>query len=218
MTDTVGSALVGDESLLAQNWWALALRGVLGIIAGLIALFLPDVTLAALLLLFAAYMLVDGVFAMVAGLRAARRQERSWPLFLEGVVGILAGIIAIVWPGITLLALVYLVGAWAIVSGVLLIAGAFRPEARREWLLALGGVISVIWGVLIMLASIAGALALAWLFGAYALAFGIVLLMEAFRLRRRYRGFEPATRAVFRGSAEAEGTPPTGHRSGPSRG
>ena len=218
MTDTVGSALVGDASLLARNWWALALRGVLGILAGLIALFLPDVTLAALVLLFAAYMLVDGVFAMVAGLRAARRQERSRPLFLEGVAGILAGTIAIVWPGITLLALVYLVGAWAIVSGVLLIAGAFRPEARREWLLALGGVISVIWGVLIMLAPIAGALALAWLFGAYALAFGIVLLMEALRLRRRPRGFEPATRAAFRRSAEAEGTPPTGHRSGPSRG
>jgi uncharacterized membrane protein HdeD (DUF308 family) len=217
MTDTVGSPLVGDDRLLARNWWALALRGVLGIVVGLIALFLPDVTLAALVLLFAAYMLVDGVFAMVAGFRAAGRQERSWPLFLEGVAGILAGIVAIVWPAITLLAPVYLVGAWAIVSGVLLIAGAFRPEARREWLLALGGVISVIWGVLIMIAPVAGALALAWLFGAYTLAFGIVLLIVAFSLRRRQRAFEPARRAAATRSLEAEAAPPTGHGPGPSR-
>lgn len=196
MTGTVEGALVGHESLLVRNWWALALRGVLGIIAGLIALFLPNVTLAALVLLFAAYMLVDGVFAMVAGLRAARRHERSWPLFLEGIAGILAGVIAIVWPGITLLALVYLVGAWAIVSGVLLIAGAFRPEAQREWLLALGGVISVIWGILIMMAPVAGALALAWLFGAYALAFGVVLLIESLRLRRQHQRAEPLARAA----------------------
>ena len=128
-----------------QDWWALALRGALAIIAGLIALFFPGVTLTAFILLFTAYLLVDGVFALIAGFRAARRHERSWPLFLEGVADIAAGLVAFFWPGIALLALVYLVAFWAIVSGVFLIATAFRPSGRREWLLALGGAISVIF-------------------------------------------------------------------------
>src|ERR671910_2417211 len=92
-----------------QDWWALALRGVLGIIAGLIALFFPGITLATFVLLFTAYLLVDGAFALIAGFRAARRDERSWPLFLEGVADIVAGVVAFFWPAITLLVLVFLV-------------------------------------------------------------------------------------------------------------
>jgi uncharacterized membrane protein HdeD (DUF308 family) len=179
-----------------QDWWALALRGALAIIAGLIALFFPGVTLTAFILLFTAYLLVDGVFALIAGFRAARRQERSWPLFLEGVADIAAGLVAFFWPGIALLALVYLVAFWAIVSGVFLIAMAFRPSGRREWLLALGGVISVIFGVLLVFAPIPGAVVLAWWFGAYALAFGIVLLIVAFRLRRQRERPEPVVHAA----------------------
>jgi uncharacterized membrane protein HdeD (DUF308 family) len=124
MLDTVES--------FAQPWWALALRGVLGIMVGLIALFFPGVTLTALVLLLAAYLLVDGVFAIAAGVQAARQHERSWPLFLEGVADIVAGLIAFFWPAITLLALVYLTGFWAIVSGVLLIASAFRPPVATN--------------------------------------------------------------------------------------
>jgi uncharacterized membrane protein HdeD (DUF308 family) len=178
MADTVGS-------LAARYWWALALRGVLGAIVGLIALFFPDVTLAALVLLFAAYMLVDGVLAIAAGVQAARRHERSWPLFLEGVVDVAAGLIAFFWPAITLLVLVYVIGFWAILSGLLMIAAALRPPNRHEWLLALAGVLSVIFGSLLLIAPVAGAVVLAWWFGAYAFAFGIVLLILAFRLRRR---------------------------------
>jgi uncharacterized membrane protein HdeD (DUF308 family) len=188
MLDTVES--------LAQHWWALALRGVLGIMVGLIALFFPGVTLAALVLLLAAYLLVDGVFAIAAGVQAARQHERSWPLFLEGVADIVAGLIAFFWPAITLLALVYLTGFWAIVSGVLMIASAFRPPRRREWLLALAGALSVIFGVLILFAPIAGAVVLAWWFGAYAFAFGVVLLILAFRLHRRARRPDAVARAA----------------------
>jgi uncharacterized membrane protein HdeD (DUF308 family) len=179
-----------------QDWWALALRGALAIIAGLIALFFPGVTLTAFILLFTAYLLVDGVFALIAGFRAARRHERSWPLFLEGVADIAAGLVAFFWPGIALLALVYLVAFWAIVSGVFLIATAFRPSGRREWLLALGGAISVIFGVMLVFAPIPGAVVLAWWFGAYALAFGVVLLVGAFRLRRQRQHPEPLARAA----------------------
>ena len=96
-------------------------------------------TLTALVLLLAAYLLVDGAFAIAAGVQAARQHERSWPLFLEGVADIVAGLIAFFWPAITLLALVYLTGFWAIVSGVLMIASAFRPPRRHEWLLTLAG-------------------------------------------------------------------------------
>jgi PAS domain S-box-containing protein len=114
----MATSIENADMMLAEEWWTLALRGVLAIIVGLIALFFPGVTLAAFVLLFAAYMLVDGIFALIAGFRAARRHERSWPLFLEGVADILAGVIAFFWPGITLLVLVFLVGFWAIFSGV----------------------------------------------------------------------------------------------------
>jgi uncharacterized membrane protein HdeD (DUF308 family) len=178
MLDTV-------ESHAARYWWALALRGALGIIVGLIALFFPGVTLAALVLLLAAYLLVDGAFTIAAGVQTARRHERSWPLFLEGIADIAAGLIAFFWPGITLLALVYVTAFWAIVSGILMIALAFRPR-RHEWLLMLAGVLSVI----------AGALVLAWWFGAYAFAFGVVLLILAFRLHRRAGRPDVVARAV----------------------
>lgn len=192
MADTTDTA----DMILAEEWWTLALRGVLAIIVGLIALFFPGVTLAAFVLLFAAYMLVDGIFALIAGFRAARRHERSWPLFLEGVADIVAGVIAFFWPGITLLVLVLLVGFWAIFSGVMMIAAAFRRAGRREWLLALGGLLSVIFGVLVLIAPITGAVVLAWWFGAYAIAFGIVLLILAFRWRRQGRPTEPVARAA----------------------
>jgi uncharacterized membrane protein HdeD (DUF308 family) len=148
-------------------------------------------------------MLVDGIFAIAAGFQAAQRQERSWPLFLEGVVDILAGIIAFFWPAITLLVLVFVVAFWAIVSGILLIAAPFGPPGRREWLLALGGilsvifgVLSVIFGVLLLMAPITGALVLALWFGAYAVAFGVVMLIVAFRLRSQHRRAEHLARAA----------------------
>lgn len=181
---------------LAKHWWALALRGVLGIIVGLIALLFPGLTLAALILLLAAYLLVDGVFTLAAGVQAARKHERSWPLLLEGAADIAACLIAFFWPAITLLALVYVIGFWAIVSGILMIASAFRPLRRPEWLLTLAGALSVIFGVLILLAPMAGALVLAWWFGAYALVFGVVLLILAFRLHGRARRPDAMPRAV----------------------
>jgi uncharacterized membrane protein HdeD (DUF308 family) len=184
------------DMMLAEDWWALALRGVLAVIVGLIALFFPGVTLTAFVLLFAAYMLVDGIFALIAGLRAASRHERSWPLFLEAAADIVAGVIAFFWPAITLLVLVFLVSFWAIFSGVMMIAAAFRPAGRREWLLALGGLLSVIFGILVLIAPITGAVVLALWFGAYAVAFGIVLLILAFRLRRHGRRIEPVARTA----------------------
>ena len=186
--------LVNDamSALLAQNWWAIALRGVCAILFGLIALFMPGVTILALVLLFAAYMLVDGILAIVAAVRAARHHERWGWLILEGVVDLIAGGIAVVWPLVTVLAFVYLFGAWAIISGALLFVAGFRLNLEHgRWLMKLGGIISIVWGILLMLWPFVGALVLTWWMAGYALFFGVALLVLAFRLRSRRRALVP---------------------------
>jgi uncharacterized membrane protein HdeD (DUF308 family) len=174
------------SAVLARNWWVLAIRGVLGIAVGLIALVLPAATMLALVLVFAAYMLVDGVFAIMAAVRAAREHERWGLLVLEGVADIVAGVIAVVWPGITVLAFVLLVAAWAIVSGGLMLVAGYRLNIEHgRWWLLLAGALSVAYGVLLVVAPMIGALVLTWWFGAYALLFGVALLVLAFRLKAR---------------------------------
>ena len=175
--------------VLSRNWWALALRGVAAIVFGLLAFILPSITLTALILLFSAYMLVDGVFAIVAAVRAEERDTRWWLLLAEGVLGVLAGIVAFVWPGLTALALLYLVAAWSIITGILQIVGAIRlrREIEGEWALILGGVLSVIFGVLLAVLPGPGILALLWLIGAYALVSGVLLIILAFRVRNEPR-------------------------------
>ena len=173
-------------SLLARNWWAIALRGVMGIAFGLIALIFPGATMLSLVLLFSAYMLVDGALTIAAAIRAARRHERWGLLLLEGVVNIVTGVLAFVWPGITLFVFVLLVAIWALISGSLLLASAFRLKADHgRWWLALGGIASIIYGALLLVAPLIGAIVLTWWLGAYALVFGIALLIAAFKLRAR---------------------------------
>ena len=174
------------SAALARNWWAVALRGVFAILFGLMALFLPGATLGSLVLLFAVYMLVDGVFAMVAGLRAAAHHARWGLLILEGVVDLLAGAATLVLPGLTVLVAITVLGIWAVVSGALLIVAAFRLHAQHgRWLLALSGLVSLVWGVVLYLSPVAGALVLTWWLGGYALAFGVLLLVLAVRLHGR---------------------------------
>jgi uncharacterized membrane protein HdeD (DUF308 family) len=178
------------STLLARNWWALALRGLFAVLFGLAALFWPGITLAALILLFGAYALVDGVFAIVAAVRAAEQHGRWGLLLLEGIFGILVGLLTFVWPGLTALVLLYFIAAWALVTGVFEIVAAvrLRREIEGEWALILGGVISVIFGVLLVVLPAAGLLALVWLIGVYALVFGILLIILSFRLRRQTSG------------------------------
>ncbi len=172
--------------VLIRNWWAFALRGALGILLGLAAFLFPGITLGALVLLFGAYAVVDGVLAIVAGVRAAERRERWGVLLLEGIAGIAAGVLAFVWPALTALVLLYLVAAWSILRGVLKIAAAIRLRRtiQGEWLLGLNGAFSVLFGVLLIVMPAIGLLTLVWLVGAYAGIFGALLLGLAFRLRR----------------------------------
>jgi uncharacterized membrane protein HdeD (DUF308 family) len=167
-----------------RNWWAVALRGVLGILFGLVCLVLPGPTILSLVLLFAAYMLVDGAFAIVSAVRAARRRHRWGWLAFEGVTSIIAGLIAMLWPGLTLIAFIVLMAVWAILSGGLMIGAAIRfSPAHGRWWMVMAGVVSVIYGVLLIVAPLVGALVLTWWLGGYALFFGAALLVVALRLR-----------------------------------
>ena len=171
--------------VLARNWWVLGLRGLFALLFSLAALFRPDIALAALVLLFGAYALVDGIFAIIAALRAAERHLQWWPLVMEGVAGIAAGVVTLLWPGITALALLYLIAVWAIVTGVFEVIAAIwlRQVIEGEWLLGLAGVGSVVFGLILALFPGAGALGIVWIVGAYALVFGAVLIALGFRLR-----------------------------------
>ncbi|HXY99832.1 MAG TPA: HdeD family acid-resistance protein [Stellaceae bacterium] len=174
--------------ILLRNWWALALRGVAALIFGVLAFLWPGITLTVLIWIFAAYMLVDGVLAVVAGLRAAQQGKRWWPFAVEGVLDLIAGAIAFLWPGIALLTFIYLIAFWAILSGVVLLAAAVQLRRMHgESLLILGGLLSLAWGVIFLFWPMAGALAIAWWIGAYAFLFGAVMVTFALRLRRRWR-------------------------------
>jgi uncharacterized membrane protein HdeD (DUF308 family) len=174
------------NGVLAQNWWAIAIRGVLGILFGIIALIFPGATILSIVLVFAAYLLVDGIFAIIAAVRAARRHDRWGMLTFEGIINILTAAVAVAVPGLTVLAFVIIIAAWAIVTGALVLAAAFRLNMQhgRGWL-ALSGAASIVLGVLMIVAPLAGAVVLTWWLGAYALVFGAALLVLAFRLRSR---------------------------------
>ena len=185
-TNTSAGAGAPVLPVLSRNWWVLALRGLAAIVFGVLAFLWPSITLFVLVLLFGAYMFVDGIFAIVAAVRAAGREARWWLLLIEGVLGVLAGLVAAFWPGLTALALLYFIAAWAIVSGILEIVGAIRlrQEIEGEWALGLSGALSVLFGILlVVIPAPAGLLSLVWLIGAYALAFGVLLLVLAFRVR-----------------------------------
>ena len=174
------------SEVLAQRWWAVGLRGILAIIFGLLCLLTPGIAVGALVLLFAAYMLIDGVFAILSGIRAARSGESWGLLILEGVVDLAAGAIAIIWPAITLVALVWIVAIWAIVSGALMLAAAVSLNLDYgRWWLALGGIASLVLGILLIIEPLIGAVVLTLWIGAYALVFGVFLLVLAFQLNSK---------------------------------
>lgn len=169
---------------LAHNWGAVLIRGILAILFGVITFVAPGMSLAVLVLLFGAYAFVDGVFAVVSAFR--RRESDHWAMtLLEGVVGIGAGLVTLFWPGLTALALLYVIAAWALVTGAFEIAAAIRLRKvlHDEWLLVLGGVASIGLGLLLFAYPGPGALALILWIGAYALVFGVLLVGLAFRLR-----------------------------------
>ncbi len=173
------------EFNLSRYWWVLALRGVIAILFGILVFLWPQLAWIVAVASFGAFALVDGIFAIVAAVSGHHPGRPWWSLLFEGLFGISAGVITFVWPGITELALLWVIAYWAVATGIFEIIAAIqlREVIEGEWLLALSGVLSVVFGLLLVILPGPGALALAWLIGAYALAFGVLLLVLAFRLR-----------------------------------
>jgi uncharacterized membrane protein HdeD (DUF308 family) len=178
---------MADEKVesLAMNWWALAIRGFAAVLFGVLTFLLPAITLATLVLLFGAYAIVEGVFNIIAAARGYREGQTWWALLLEGLVSIGAGILTFALPGVTALALLYVIAAWAVITGVFEIVAAvrLREVIQNEWWLVASGILSVAFGVMAMIFPSAGALAVVLWIGAYAVVFGAMLIGLAFRLR-----------------------------------
>jgi uncharacterized membrane protein HdeD (DUF308 family) len=186
----IGTKEVGMNEIFSRSWRMLALRGVIAILFGVLALVWPALTLLALAALFAVYALLTGLVLVVGSVKSRKSNEDWWLPLMVGVVSLGAGAIAAIHPGLTALVLVLVVGAYAMVTGVLDIATAIRlrKTIRNEGLLILNGVVSIAFGVLVFLFPDAGALALVWLISFYAILSGILLLAFAFRMRVKTKG------------------------------
>ncbi len=169
----------------ARNWWVIALRGLVAIVFGIIALVSPQSTILALVLVFAAFIVADGFLTLFSGFETHKEDNRWWVMVLGGLVEIILGVLVVVWPQITVQVFVYLVAAWAVITGVAeIIAGIeLRGLLPNEWLMLLNGILSVAFGVLVMIYPSAGALSLVWLLGLYAIVAGILDIVFSFRLR-----------------------------------
>jgi uncharacterized membrane protein HdeD (DUF308 family) len=168
-----------------QNWWMFAVRGVIAVIFGALALIWPGQTLQALVLVFGAFALVDGIFAVIAGIAARGYFDRWWAVLLEGIVGIVIGLSTFFWPNITALVLVYFIAAWALITGIFEIVAAIqlRRVVTNEWMYIVGGLLSITFGILLFVFPGAGAVSPVWMIGIYAIMFGISETIFAFRLR-----------------------------------
>lgn len=177
--------VITDMRVSRNYWWLLAIRGLLAVLFGIAAIVWPGLTLLVLVLLFGAYALLDGVTAVVVAFQERKIFSRWWVLLIAGLVGIIVGLIAFFWPAITALALLYVIAAWAIVTGVLEIAAAFSGvlPMTLEWTLGLAGVLSIVLGVLLAIRPAAGLLSLVWLIGVYALVTGVLRIIRAFQFR-----------------------------------
>lgn len=178
----------GMNDGLARNWWAMATRGVVAIALGVFAFILPDATVATLAMLMAAWLAVDGVFALVAGLRAARSEQRWTLLILNGAVSLAAALVALVWPmGSSVFALVWLVAVWASITGLAEFLSAFQMRnSYGRWIWGVAGALSFLFGTAFWTVPVLGMTAIVWGIALYAVAFGVLTLMTAMRLRQRH--------------------------------
>ena len=183
-----GHPVLGDVDTLARNWWAPVVRGAAGIIFGILTFVMPIVSLGALVLLFGAYALVDGIFNVLAAVSGRTRGMPWWALLLAGLVGIAAGLVTLFMPALTALLLAYVIAGWAMAIGVLEILAAIRLRQviTNEWWLGVSGALAILFGVFMMLAPGAGALAMVLWIGAYAFVYGIFLVALGIRLRGRH--------------------------------
>ena len=172
--------------ILRRTWWLLLLRGLMAIAFGVLSWVQPGISLAALVMLFGVYALIDGVAGVWASMAGHNDDGHWWVLLLWGVVGVGVGTLTLSAPGLTALALLFYIALWAVATGVLQIVAAvrLRKEIEGEWMLGLGGLASVAFGVVLMARPMAGAVALLWIIATYAIFFGLLLVVLAFKARR----------------------------------
>lgn len=170
---------------LADHWWILVLRGALAILFGIAAWIWPGLTLTTLIILVGAWLLVDGVFEIVSAIANRDRVNSVWSFVIAGVINVIAGLVVLAWPGLSAIAMMYLIGAWAVFTGVLEIVVAIqvRRQIDNEWAIGLAGLISVVFGLVVMIFPGDGAVALVWVIGIYAILFGIAFIAGGIRLR-----------------------------------
>jgi uncharacterized membrane protein HdeD (DUF308 family) len=176
------------SDVLTRNWWTLVVRGAVAAVFGIAALAISNIALTTLALLFAAFVVIDGAFKVYDGFTMRGTFHRWWAILAEGVVGITAGIAAVVWPAITSMILLYIIAVWAIITGALRVFGSYylRQEIEREWFLGLGGVLSVVFGLYLLVWPGTGALSLVWLIGLFAVLYALTLVALGFRMRQLY--------------------------------
>jgi len=177
---------------MGRNSWILGVRGVLAILFGLYALLAPWRALATLILAFGVCILLEGILSIVAAVRVHDHNQRSLPIALEGIVCVIVGLLALLQPDTAALTWLYLVSGFAVVSGILHMAGAIQLRRHFEWVLILNGALTTLFGILMILLPLAGLLSLIWLLGAYSVFFGALLLAVALRLRARWRATKAA--------------------------
>ena len=185
-------------NLMTQNWWVIALRGLVAVLFGIATFMWPGITLWVLGALFGAYALTNGIFAVIEAFRRDASRERWRPLLFEGVVGILIGAVTLTWPGLTAMGLLYLIAFWAIMTGVFEIITAIRlrHEISGEWIMALTAILSMAFGFLLVAFPAQGALSIILIIGAFVFASGALMIALAFKLRtlRRPGGEVPPVR------------------------
>jgi uncharacterized membrane protein HdeD (DUF308 family) len=186
MSETLGRLFPIDK----KHWWQVAVRGFVALLFGILLLAWPGISLFVFAIFFGAFAFVDGIFTLVAAVNyKAGAGQRAW-LFVRGILGIIVGIVTFCWPAITEIALVFLIGAWALVTGIMELNFAFRSvrETGAKWLFAVSGILSIILGILLLVRPIAAIIAVIWIIGAYAVIVGIVLIVLGFRLRSQKAG------------------------------
>jgi uncharacterized membrane protein HdeD (DUF308 family) len=172
------------RQLSRSYWWLLLLRAVVAILFGILAIISPSFALLFFVYLFGAYVLIDGIFSVVVALQERTAYSRWWILLLGGIAGIILGLVTFIWPGVTSLVLFYLVAAWAVITGIFEVIAAFSVRAVGvEWLLVLGGVLSIIIGIIFFLHPVASILTIVWLLGVFALVYGLILVVRAIQFR-----------------------------------
>jgi len=173
------------KKYLAKYWWVFLLRGLFSVIFGVLAFVMPGLTIATLVIVWGAYALVDGIFALYASATGGTKPGDHWLVGLQGLIGLAAGVITLIMPGVTALGLLIAIAAYSLVVGVLQIAAAIklREEIEGEFWLGLSGLVSILFGMFVIARPGEGALAVIWIIGGYAIIFGVFLISFAFRIK-----------------------------------